>query len=213
MLVTLSHAYAYWLSHWNEFAGALRQHLVLVGIALAIAAVVCIPLGVWSSRSPIVSAGVINFFNALRVIPSLAILFVAIPYLGLTLTSAVVALTVLASPPILINTDIAFRTMDPAMKEAAFGMGMTPWQVLRRVEAPLALPVVLAGVRTAMVEVVASAILAAFIGAGGLGIYVVRGFALYDNAILLVGAVPVALLAVLAELVMSGLQRAVTPPA
>lgn len=213
MFNTFVHAYSYWLSHWSEFAGALRQHLLLVGAALGIAAVLCIPLGLWTSRSRTVSVVFINLFNTLRVIPSLAILFIAIPYLGLTLTSAILALTVLASPPILVNTDIAFRAIDPSIREAAFGMGMTPWQVLRKVEAPLALPVILAGLRTSLTEVIASGILAAFIGVGGLGIYVIRGFALYDNAILLVGAVPVALLALSAELIMTVLQRAVTPPA
>ena len=119
----------------------------------------------------------------------------------------------LALPPVLINTDAAFRGIDHAIREAAFGMGMTSWQVLRRVEIPLALPVVVAGIRTAAVEVIASATLSAFVGAGGLGLYVIRGFALYDNSILLVGAVPVAVLALLAQISMSALQRGVQPPA
>jgi osmoprotectant transport system permease protein len=151
--------------------------------------------------------------NGLRVIPSLAILFLAIPYFGLSFTSAAIALTILALPPILLNTDAGFRTVDPAIKESAFGMGMTSRQVLWRVEAPLALPVIVAGVRTAATEVIASATLAAFIGSGGLGLYVVRGFALFDMAILLVGAVPVAGLALLAEITFGRLERRLTPPA
>ena len=111
-------------------------------------------------------------------------------------------------PPILINTDVAFRSIDPMILEAAQGMGMSPVQVLRSVEIPLALPVIIAGIKTATVEVISSATLAAFIGAGGLGSFIVLGFALYDNAILLVGAIPVALLALLAELGLSSLQRA-----
>lgn len=202
----------YAASHRVELIGAVGQHLLLVGVALGIAIATCVPLGIWTSRSRIGTLTVINIVNAVRVIPSLAILFLAIPYLGLTFSAAVIALTVLALPPVLINTDAAFRTIQAAIREAAYGMGMTRWQVLRRVEIPLALPVVVAGVRTATVEVIASATLAAFIGAGGLGLYVIRGFALYDNAILLVGAVPVALLALLAELLMGRLQRAVAPP-
>jgi osmoprotectant transport system permease protein len=98
------------------------------------------------------------------------------------------------------------------IREAAFGMGMTGKQVLRLVEIPLALPVVIAGIKTAIVEVIASATLAAFIGAGGLGTFIVRGFSLYDNAILLVGAIPVALMALLAEIGLGSLQRFLQPP-
>lgn len=204
--------YAYGLAHADELGEALRQHLLLVAIALGAGIVLCVPLGIWTARSRVAALAIVNLVNGLRVIPSLAVLFVAIPYLGLTFQSAALALTVLALPPILLNTDAAFRTIDPAMREAAFGMGMTPAQVLRRVDAPLALPVVLAGIRTAAVEVIASATLAAFVGGGGLGTFITRGFALYDNAILLVGAVPVALLAVAAEAGLSLLQRAAQPP-
>jgi osmoprotectant transport system permease protein len=115
-------------------------------------------------------------------------------------------------PPILISTDVAFRSLEPALREAALSMGMTPAQVLRHVEIPLALPVILAGVKTATIEVIASATLAAFIGAGGLGTFITLGFALYDNAILLVGAIPVALLAIAAEVGLGALQRALEPP-
>ncbi len=143
--------------------------------------------------------------------PSLAILFLAIPYFGLSFQSAIIALTLLVMPPILISTDIAFRSIDPMIREAAYGMGMDNRQVLWQVEVPLALPVVLTGIKTAMVEVIASATLAAFIGAGGLGTFIVQGFALYDNAILLVGAIPVALLALLAELCLNTLHKTVQP--
>ncbi|MGI8854306.1 MAG: ABC transporter permease [Thermomicrobiales bacterium] len=208
----VSRAYQYAGNHRDELIAALQRHLLLVGIALGIGIAVCVPLGVVTSRSRVASATIINGFNALRVIPSLAILFLALPYFGLTLKAAVLALTVLALPPILINTDAAFRNIDPAIREAAYGMGMARREVLRRVEFPLAMPVIIAGIRTAAVEVIASATLAAFIGAGGLGIYITRGFALYDNAVLLVGAIPVALLALIAEIGMSGLQRALQPP-
>jgi osmoprotectant transport system permease protein len=208
----VTRAYQYASDHRDELIAATQRHLLLVAIALGIGIVVCVPLGVVTSRSRVASATIINGFNALRVIPSLAILFLALTYFGLTLKAAVLALTVLALPPILINTDAAFRTIDPAIREAAYGMGMARREVLRRVEFPLAMPVIIAGIRTAAVEVIASATLAAFIGAGGLGIYITRGFALYDNAILLVGAVPVALLALIAEIGMSGLQRALQPP-
>jgi osmoprotectant transport system permease protein len=171
-----------------------------------------LPLGLWSARSRVASTLLINSFNALRVVPSLAILFLAIPYFGLSFLSAAIALTLLVMPPILISTDVAFRNIDPMIREAAFGMGMNKRQVLRLIEIPLALPVVLAGIKTAIVEVIASATLAAFIGAGGLGTFIVRGFSLYDNAVLLVGAIPVAMLALMAETSLSWLQRSVQPP-
>lgn len=208
----LAHAWEYGISHLPELKMALQQHLAYVGVALAVGIVVCVPLGVWTSRSRGVAQFVINLFNGLRVVPSLAILFLAVPYLGLSFFSAALALTLLALPPILINTDAAFRSLDPAVRESAFGMGMTPRQVLFKVEFPLALPVILTGIRTAAVEVIASATLAAFIGSGGLGIYITRGFALYDSAILLVGAVPVAGLTLISEGLLGGLQRLVQPP-
>jgi osmoprotectant transport system permease protein len=192
---------------------ALREHLLLVVVPLAIGLGLGLPLGLLSSRSRAAATVLINSFNALRVIPSLAILFVAIPYFGLTFTSAAIALTVLVMPPILISTDVAFRSIDPAIREAATGMGMSPRQVLQQVEIPLALPVIIAGIKTATVEVIASATLAAFIGVGGLGSFIVLGFSLYDNAILLVGAIPVAVLALIAEVSLSAIQRSLAPPA
>lgn len=208
-----SQAYQYTIEHSQELLNALQQHLMLVSVPLLIGLLLGLPLGLWSARSRSASLVLINGFNALRVIPSLAILFLAIPYFGLSFQSAAIALTLLVMPPILISTDVAFRTIDPMIREAAYGMGMNASQVLRSVEVPLALPVIIAGIKTATVEVIASATLAAFIGAGGLGTFIVLGFSLYDSAILLVGAIPVALLALIAEIGLSTVQRAVQPPA
>lgn len=212
MLEVLYAAYQYALSHQSELLGALSQHLRLVAVALGVSILICVPLGIWTARSRLAAITVINGFNALRVIPSLAVLFLAIPYFGLSFTSAAIALTLLALPPILINTDAAYRTIDGAIREAARGMGMTPNQILWRVETPLALPVIITGIRTATTEVIASATLAAFIGSGGLGLYVVRGFAMYNIPILLVGALPVALLTLLAELALNQLHHRLEAP-
>jgi osmoprotectant transport system permease protein len=205
-------AFEYASNHFSDLLLAFQQHLLLVIMPLGFGLLLGLPLGLWSARSRTASTLLINGFNALRVIPSLAILFLAIPYFGLSFQSAAIALTLLVMPPILISTDVAFRNIDPMILEAAYGMGMNAGQVLRLVEAPLALPVIVAGIKTATVEVIASATLAAFIGAGGLGSFIVLGFALYDNAILLVGAIPVALLALLAEISLSLLQRTIQPP-
>ena len=208
----LQETYLYVIAHQAELWDALRQHLLLVAVALGISIVLCVPLGIWTARSRVAATTLINLFNGLRVIPSLAVLFLAIPYFGLSFTSAAIALTLLALPPVLINTDAAYRTIDQAIREAARGMGMTKSQILWQVETPLALPVIVTGVRTAATEVIASATLAAFIGSGGLGLFIVRGFSLFSIPILLVGAIPVALLTLMAELLLGGLQRVLEPP-
>lgn len=205
-------ALEYAASNPEKLVEALWQHLLLVVVPLAIGLGLGLPLGLLSSRSRTASTVLINSFNALRVIPSLAILFVTIPYFGLSFTSAAIALTLLVIPPILISTDVAFRSIEPEIREAATGMGMAPRQILQQVEIPLALPVIIAGIKTATVEVIASATLAAFIGAGGLGSFIVLGFSLYDNAILLVGAIPVSVLALIAEVSLSAIQRSLEPP-
>ena len=203
----LQGAYEYFLQNQSTFWAAVWQHLLLSGSALGISLLVCLPLGIWISRRVSAAQVTINLFNSLRVLPSLAILFLALPYLGLGFLPSLVALTVLAFPPVLINTYAGLRGVDRAVVEAAYGMGMNQFQVLRKVELPLAGPAIIAGIRTAAVEVISSATLAAFIGGGGLGDFITRGFALYDVPIMLVGAIPVALLALTSEAVLGGFQR------
>jgi osmoprotectant transport system permease protein len=200
-------AYRYGLANQAAFWQAVTIHVRLSVLALVIGAATSIPLGIYVARRRPLAPQLLALFSGLRVVPSLAILFLAVPYLGLGFLPAVAALTVLACPPILINTEAAFRGVDPAIVEAARGMGMNPRQVLWRIEVPLATPVVVAGVRTAAVDVFASATLAAFIGGGGLGDFIARGFALFDPAIMLVGAIPVAILTMGAEAVLAGVQR------
>ncbi len=203
----LQGAYQYYFQNQAAFWEAAREHLALSLSALGISILICLPLGIWISRRANFAQIAINVFNAFRVLPSLAILFLALPYLGLGFLPSLVALTVLAFPPVLINTYAGLRNVDAAVVEAAYGMGMAPGQVLRQVELPLAAPSILAGIRTASVEVISSATLAAFIGGGTLGIFITRGFALYDVRIMLVGAIPVALLALASEALLGGAQR------
>lgn len=208
----LLNTYQYFQQNQARFWDAAGRHLVLSLTALVISVLVCVPLGVWIARRAVVAQYVINTFNAVRVIPSLAILFLSLPYLGLGFRPALVALTVLAFPPVLINTYAGMRNVDPAVVEVAYGMGMAPRQVLRRVEFPLALPAVIAGIRTTAVEVISSATLAAFIGGGGLGDFITRGFALNEPKIMLVGAISVALLAIISEVLLGSLQRIFSAP-
>lgn len=213
-------AYNYAFSHQAQLILAIQQHLLLVGVPLSMALFVGGGLGwqcaYWSRRKTWVAklsiVAVLNLFNGLRVIPSLAILFLLIPFLGLTFQSAALALTLLALPPILLGTEVGFRRIPVTVRDVGQAMGMTPWQLFCQVEMPLALPLILAGIKTATLEVIASATLAAFIGAGGLGALITLGFALNDPAILLVGAIPVAVLAMVAEGVLTGVQRLFQAP-
>jgi osmoprotectant transport system permease protein len=207
----LGQAWEYAQQHSEEFWQATIQHLQLSFVALAIAALICIPLGIFTSRFGVIARVIINVVGVARVIPSIAVLLVLLPVLGVGFTPAVVALSFLAFPPILINTDAGLRGVDRATLEAARGMGMSWWQSLGRVEIPLALPVIIGGLRTATVEVIASATLATFIGAGGYGDFVTQGLAGSDNRVILVGGLPVAVLALAAELLLAYLQRLTSP--
>jgi osmoprotectant transport system permease protein len=200
--------WAFLVTHRDEVTAAIRTHAALSGSALAIGTVVCVPLGVWCAKNRLGSV-VVAFFNAARVVPSLAVLTLVLPLLGLGFAPALVALVLLACPPILINSYVGFRDVDPALKEAARGMGMSEREVLRRVETPVAFPVALAGVRTAAVEVIASATLATFIGGGGLGDLINNGLQLNDTAMLATGALCVALMALGAEAALYGVGRLV----
>jgi osmoprotectant transport system permease protein len=141
-------AFAYIGGHPDEFKGDLATHMRLSGLAIAIAFAICFPLGVLASRSRFASIFALNTGGILRAIPSVAILFVLYPYLGLGFEPTLVALTVLAAFPILTNTNAGFRSIEPSTREAAYGMGMTTLQVLGRIELPLASPIVIAGLRT-----------------------------------------------------------------
>jgi len=207
----------------DRFREALSVHIRLSVYALVIAVVVFFPLGVLAARSRRVGPVVVGLVSAARVVPSIAVLFVLFPYrreIGDLLpfwdrsfVLALIALILLAGPPLIINTDAGLRAVGAPVLENARGLGMTEFQVFARVQLPIALPVVVAGLRTAAVEVVASATLAAFVGAGGLGRFITSGLTLLDYSLLFVGAIPVALLALFAEATLAGIERLVTPPA
>jgi osmoprotectant transport system permease protein len=204
---TLQEAWNYALDPSNNFLGQVGQHLRLSGIALLVALLVGVSLGIWISRHEALSRVVVNFMGVLRVVPSLAVLFLLLPLLKTGLAPSVVALTLLAVPPVLINTDAGMRGVDPAVVEAARGMGMSRWQLLGKVQLPLAAPVIVAGLRIAAIEVIASATLASLIGGGGLGDFIQAGLSLSRNDILLVGAIPVAIIALSVELGLGAVQR------
>lgn len=191
----------------QTFTQNLETHLELSGLAVLFGIALCVPLGVLASRSRIASLYSLNAVGVARAIPSIAILFLAYPLLGPGFRPAVLALTVLACQPILVNTSVGFQEVEPSIREAAYGMGMKTWQVLQRIEFPLALPLVIAGIRTATVDVIASATLATFIGAGGLGDLIANGLLSGKTDVLLAGALAVAALTLAAELLLGGLER------
>lgn len=197
----------YFATNSTTFYTNLGSHILLSLTAILIAIVICVPLGIWISRKVNIAPFVIDIINMIRVVPSLAILALALPILGVGFKPAVLALTILACPPIIINTYIAFRDINPNIREAAYGMGMTKLQTIFKIELPLALPIVLTGIRTANVEVIASATLAVMIGGGGLGNYIISGVGMMSQSILLLGAVPVAILAISSEFILSFIQK------
>ena len=197
----------------NDFLGQTFEYLKICGVSIALAIVIGVVLGVLVSRNAFLSFLAVNLSGLIRAIPIIAVLivFVAFFHLGLGFKPTIIALIVLGIPPILLNTYTGIRGVDPAMIDAAKGMGMTPWQIATRIQAPLVTPLVAAGIRTSAVQIVATATLAAFIGAGGYGDYIVDGFSVFNYTELIVGGASVAILAIVIEVFMSWLQRAVTP--
>jgi osmoprotectant transport system permease protein len=196
----------------NNYLGQTIEYLKLCGVAIVAATVIGVVLGALVSRNAFLAFLAINLSGLVRAIPIIAALFIifsSVKQLGFL--PAIIALILLGIPPILINTYTGIRGIDPAAIDAAKGMGMTSWQIATRIQAPLVTPLVAAGIRTSAVQIVATATLAAFVGAGGFGDYIVDGISVFNNTELIVGAVSVAILAILVEVFMSWLQRVLTP--
>ena len=195
----------------NAYWAHTLSYVTLCAASSALAIAIGVALGAAVARRPVLAFLAVNTSGIMRAVPVIAFLAVAIPYLGLGFRPAVVALTLLGIPPVLLNTSTGIRGIDPAIIDAARGMGMTPWQILTRIQTPLVLPVIAAGARTAAVQIVATATLAAIIGAGGYGEYILSGLYQVDSTQILAGALPVAALAILIELGLSWVQHLVTP--
>jgi osmoprotectant transport system permease protein len=202
----------------DAFWGAVGTHLAFVGIALGIAIAVGVPLGIASSRVPWVRTVALSTVGLIQTVPSLALLgLLVLPLATLGLPGigplpAVIALTLYALLPIVRNTYLGLSRVDPAAVDAGLGMGMTRGQLLIRVEAPLALPLVIEGVRAATVLTVGIAAVVAFIGVGTLGVLVFQGWGYQADDLILLGAVPMVLMAVLADIALRALGRLVTSP-
>ncbi|MBD2391087.1 glycine betaine ABC transporter substrate-binding protein [Aphanizomenon flos-aquae NRERC-008] len=191
------------------------EHLILVVIAMTIAISIGLPVGIFITRQPQLAAPIMGLANTIQTIPSLAIFgfLISVPFLGgIGKVPAIVALTLYALLPIIRNTYIGINSINPAIKEAGIGMGMTDQQLLLKVEIPLALPVILAGVRVATVISVGIATIAAAIGGGGLGVFIFRGISTVNNELILAGAIPAALIALSADFGLGFLEKNLTKP-
>jgi osmoprotectant transport system permease protein len=195
----------------DDFLNQLLVHVELSVAALLIGIVVALPLALATFRSPLWAAVAINTGNIGRAVPSLAILALVFPLLGFGFAPSLVALTLLAIPPILINASTGLRQVNPQVIDAARGMGLSGGQILSSIQLPIAAPVIFAGIRTSAVQVVASATLATFVGGGGLGDLIVLGLQRNDPAVLIAGSLAVAALAIITEVGFGALERAFTP--
>ena len=206
---------AFILENRGVVAARAIEHLAIVGVAVSIAVATAVPIGIAITQSRRAADAVLYAASMMITVPSIALFGVMIPLLspighGIGAVPAVIAIVLYSQLPIIRNTYAAIADVDPALREAAVGMGMRPWQRLREVEIPLALPVIMAGVRTAVVMSIGVTAIAAYIGAGGLGTFISRGISQSDPRQLVTGALAVSVLAILADLGLAALQRALT---
>lgn len=202
------------IEFWNRLGEPIIQHslehlgLVLVSMGIAIA--LGVPSGILLTRQSHLKLWILGFANVMQTIPSLALfgLLIPIPWIGgIGARTAIVALTLYALLPIIRNTFVGITEVNPAIREAAQGMGMTDWQLLTQVDLPLAASSILNGIRVAAVISVGVATIAAAVGAGGLGTFIFRGVAVVDHQLLLAGAVPAALMALILDTVLGWIER------
>jgi osmoprotectant transport system permease protein len=208
---------AYVGSNWPKILWLTWQHITIVGVAVGLAVITGIPLGIAAAQNRRLAGVVLYVASIIMTIPSMALFGILIPLLavinrGIGYVPAVIALFLYSQLPIISNTYAAFRSIDPALREAAHGMGMTRLQRLRFVEAPMVIPVIMAGVRTAIVLNIGIAAIAAYIGAGGLGLLIRSGITQTDTRQILAGAIAVSLLALGADRLLGLLQRRLTSP-
>jgi osmoprotectant transport system permease protein len=206
----------FWLAHRAEMLASLAQHLVLVVLATVAAIAIGLPLGIVAARRPRLGGPLLAFANVVQTVPSLAMFgfLVALPLIGgIGARSALIVLLLYALLPVMRNTVTGIQGIDRAVRDAGVAMGMTPRQLLRQVELPLAMPTIIAGIRVAAVVGVGAATIAAAIGAGGLGDYIFRGLSMTDPVVILAGAVPAAILALIVDIALGWVERALRPGA
>jgi len=200
----------YFARHGKDYLALLGGHIGISFLSVLIAMLIAVSIGIAVHKSKIGSTLAERSFGVLRIVPSLAVLIILIPIMGTGVLPSVTALTILAIPPILINTIQAFQNLPKAMLEAADGMGMSTAQKFFKVKLPLAFPLMFAGIRTAVIEVIASATLASYIGAGGLGDLIFTGLSLLRYSLLIIGGGSVAILSLLTGFVLDSIFKKLT---
>jgi osmoprotectant transport system permease protein len=201
-------------AHWQGDGGIPHrtlEHLAMSGASVLAAALIALPVGIAIGHFGRGGILAINISNIGRAVPSFAVLVIAVELFGIGALPAFIALVALAIPPMVTNSYIGMREVDADVREAARGMGMRQLAVLWQVELPIALPLIMAGIRTSAVNVVATATLAALVAWGGLGRFIVDGFGLQDYPMMFAGAIMVAILSLIVEFSMAGVQRLATP--
>ena len=203
-------------NNWPVILRLAGEHISIVAVAVGLAILTGVPIGIAITQNRRVADGVLYVASIIVTIPSIALFGLMIPILskigqGIGWLPAVIAILLYSQLPIVRNTYTAITNVDPALREAATGMGMTPFQRLTRLEIPIAIPVIMAGVRTAVVMNIGVAAIAAYIGAGGLGVLIARGISQTDPRQLITGALAVSLLAILADWALLQLQKRLTP--
>ncbi|HIX34809.1 MAG TPA: ABC transporter permease [Candidatus Limosilactobacillus merdigallinarum] len=203
------------ISFLNEYGSDLLlktwEQLYISLISLGLGIIVAVPLGLVLTRFPRTAKVTISICSMLQTVPSLALLALMIPIFGIGKFPAIVALFIYSLLPILRNTCIGIEGVDPTLIDSAKGMGMTSWQIMIKVSLPQALPVIMAGIRLSAVYLIAWATLASYIGAGGLGDFIFNGLNLYQPELIIGGTIPVSLLALLTDFLLSHLEKKLTP--
>ena len=198
-------------SQGSEVIRLLWEHIYMSLISLGLGVIVAVPLGILLSQVPKVANIVISIVSVLQTIPTLALLALMIPFLGVGKVPAIVALFIYSLLPILRNTYLGMSNVNPDLLDAAKGMGLKRMQIIRQVQLPLAVPVIMAGIRLSTVYVIAWTTLASYIGGGGLGDMIFNGLNLFRPDLILGGTIPVTILAVIVDLVMARVEDWVTP--
>jgi osmoprotectant transport system permease protein len=198
-------------SRSDQIATGIIEHICLSLISISIAIILSVPLGIYITRHEKWAEWIIGVTAVFQTIPSLALFGFIVPLLGTGALTAIIALTIYALLPILRNTYTGIKGVDQSVIEAGRGMGMTNRQILWKIEIPLSLPVIMAGIRTATVLTVGIATLATFVGAGGLGDLIYRGLSTWNNQLVLAGAIPAALLAIFFDFFLKLIERLSTP--
>lgn len=203
--------YEFLQTNWEEILHKAWEHLYISLTAVLFGILVAVPLGILLSRMKKGAPLIIGVANIIQTLPSLAVLAFFIPLLGVGKTPAIVALFFYSVLPILRNTYTGIQSVNPNLLESGRGIGMTVWERMFLVEFPLALPIIMAGIRTASVYLIGWATLASFIGGGGLGDYIFIGLNLYQTEYIIAGAIPVIIMAILVDLVFSAIEKKVVP--